>query len=72
VFVYLIARGHKMQDHAYQAAADQDAAMRRYVQSVATSEGTSRADEISRLAKLRDEGVMSEADLQQAKAASMA
>ena len=72
VFVYLIARGHKMQDHAYQAAADQEAAMRRYVQSVAGSDGTSRADEISRLAKLRDEGVLSEAEFQQAKAATLA
>ena len=35
VFVYLIARGGKMQDHAAQAAAAQDAAMRQYVQSVA-------------------------------------
>src|SRR5690242_21857317 len=57
VFVYLIARGHKMQEHAYQAASDQDAAMRRYVQNVAGSGGSSTADEIARLAKLRDDGV---------------
>ncbi len=34
VFVYLIARGRKMQEHAVQAAQAQDAAMREYVQSV--------------------------------------
>ena len=68
VFVYLIARGKKMQDHAYKAAADQDAAMRRYVQSVAGSGGSSAADEIARLAKLRDDGVLTEAEFQQAKA----
>ena len=35
VFVYLIARGRKMQEHAVQAAQAQDAAMRQYVQNVA-------------------------------------
>ena len=72
VFVYLIARGKKMQDHAYQAAADQDAAMRKYVQSVAGSGGTSKADEIARLAKLRDDGVLTDAEFQQAKASALA
>ena len=33
VFVYLIARGHKMQEHAIDAAKAQDAAMREYIQS---------------------------------------
>ncbi len=37
VFVYLIARGHKMSEHAAQAAQAQDAAMRQYVQEVAPS-----------------------------------
>jgi len=32
VFVYLIARGNKMHEHALQAQAAQDAAMRRYIQ----------------------------------------
>src|SRR6476659_1264029 len=65
VFVYLIARGGKMQDHAAQAAAAQDAAMRQYVQSVASdSGGTSKADEIARLAKLRDDGVLTDAEFQ--------
>ena len=73
VFVYLIARGKKMQDHAYQAAANQEAAMRRYVQSVASdSGGPSKADEIARLAKLRDDGVLTEAEFQQAKASTLA
>ena len=35
VFVYLIARGGKMQEHAVQTAQAQDAAIRDYVQSVA-------------------------------------
>jgi len=69
VFVYLIARGHKMQEHAVQDAQRQDAAMRQYVQSVTT--GSSPADEIARLAQLRDQGAISEAEFQQAKAKAL-
>ena len=53
VFVYLIARGGKMHEHAEQAVREQDTAMRNYVQGVAGS-GGSGADEIARLAELRD------------------
>ena len=67
-FVYLIARGHKMGEHAVQDAQEQDAAMRRYVQNVVSSDGRSTADEIARLADLRDRGVISEEEFQQAKA----
>jgi hypothetical protein len=71
VFVYLIARGHKMQEHAVQAAQAQDAAMRQYVQSVAGSSGGGSADEIARLADLRDKGVITDAEFQQAKAKAL-
>jgi Short C-terminal domain/Phospholipase_D-nuclease N-terminal len=71
VFVYLIARGHKMGEHAAQQAQEQDAAMRRYVQNVTSSNGRSTADEIARLADLRDKGVISEAEFQQAKAKAL-
>ena len=71
VFTYLIARGHKMHEHAEQAAQEQDAAMRRYVQSVVPSNGRSTADEITRLADLRDKGVISEAEFQQGKATAL-
>jgi Short C-terminal domain/Phospholipase_D-nuclease N-terminal len=70
VFVYLIARGHKMQEHSMQAAQAQETAMRQYVQNVAGSGGGS-ADEIARLADLRDRGVISEAEFQQAKAKAL-
>ena len=68
VFVYLIARGHKMHEHAVQAAQEQDVAMREYVQSVTGSDGGGTAGELSRLADLRDKGVISEAEFQQGKA----
>ncbi len=71
VFVYLIARGHKMQEHQVRAAQAQDAAMRDYVQSVASSSSGGAADEIARLADLRDRGVISEAEFQQAKAKAL-
>ena len=59
VFVYLIARGKKMQQHTIDAAQAQDAAMRQYVQQVTTQQGgAGSADEIARLAALRDQGVL--------------
>jgi hypothetical protein len=70
VFIYLIARGHKMQDHAVKAAQDQDAAMRDYVQNVASTGGS--ADEIARLAELRTQGVITEDEFQKAKAKALA
>jgi chemotaxis signal transduction protein len=70
VFVYLIARGHKMQEHAIDAAKAQDAAMREYIQQVTPAGGS--ADEIARLADLRDKGVISDAEFQQAKAKALA
>jgi Short C-terminal domain/Phospholipase_D-nuclease N-terminal len=72
VFVYLIARGHKMQERSMKAAADQEAAMRSYVQSVASSSTAGAADEIARLADLRAQGVLSEDEFQQAKAKLLA
>src|SRR3954468_10134923 len=39
VFVYLIARGHKMNEHALQAAQAQDAAARQYIQETVKSTG---------------------------------
>jgi hypothetical protein len=69
VFVYLIARGKKMGQHAIDDAQRQDAAFREYVQNVAPA---SSAEEIARLADLRDRGVLSEAEFQQAKAKALA
>ena len=71
VFVYLIARGRKMHEHALQAAQAQDAAMRQYVQEVAGSGGGGTADELAKLAQLRDQGVLSDAEFQQAKARAL-
>ncbi len=66
VFVYLIARGHKMAEHDVTQAQEQDRAFRAYVQDAA--HGTSTADELTKLADLRDHGVITEAEFQQEKA----
>lgn len=72
VFVYLIARGNKMNEHAVSSARAQDAAMRQYVQSVATPSGPSTADEIGRLADLQAKGTITPEEFQQAKAKLLA
>jgi Phospholipase_D-nuclease N-terminal len=64
VFVYLIARGHKMSEHAAEAAAAQDAAARQYIQQVAS---TSPAEELEKLARLREQGVIDETEYQSLK-----
>ncbi|MCZ7536264.1 MAG: SHOCT domain-containing protein [Acidimicrobiia bacterium] len=72
VFVYLIARGGKMQDRSMREAVQQEARFRQYVQDVATgSGGASAAEEIARLADLRDRGVIDESEFQQAKARAL-
>jgi len=71
VFVYLIARGGKMQERAMAQAAKQDEMMRSYVQNVAASGGGSTADELARLAELRDQGVLNDAEYAQAKAKAL-
>jgi len=67
VFVYLIARGHKMSEHAAQAAQAQDAAARAYIQDAA---GTSKspAEELQRLADLKAQGVIDDAEFERLKA----
>jgi hypothetical protein len=67
VFVYLIARGHKMQEHAAEAVEQQDAAARAYIQS-ATGTAASPADELARLADLKERGVIDDAEFQRLKA----
>ena len=68
VFVYLIARGHKMQEHAVEAAQAQDQAMRTYVQSVTE---VSPADEIAKLADLKAKGVIDDAEYERLKAKAL-
>jgi hypothetical protein len=68
VLVYLIARGGSMTERAMKQAADQEKAMRTYVQDVASS-STSVADEIGKLAALRDQGLITPDEFNAQKAA---
>jgi hypothetical protein len=67
VFVYLIARGHKMQEHAMQAAKANDEAMRAYVRDAAGT-SASPAEELSRLNDLKNQGVIDDAEFERLKA----
>ena len=70
VLVYLIARGGSMQDRAAQQAQQQDQEFRSYVQDAAGS-GTP-ADQLAKLADLRDRGVISAAEFDREKAKLLA
>ncbi len=69
VFIYLIARGSKMQEHAVADAQARDTATRQYVQSVAGT--ASPADEIARLADLKASGAITDAEFQAGKAKAL-
>lgn len=73
VLVYLIARGSKMSKHAVEDAQSRDDAFRSYVREAAgPTGGASTADELEKLGRLRDQGVLSETEYQQAKAKALA
>ncbi len=67
VFLYLIIRGHKMSEHAIEAMQAQDAAARQYIQQAAGS-GTGAAEELARLADLKEKGVIDDAEFASLKA----
>jgi len=71
VLVYLIARGSKMQDRAVRDAANRETAFREHVQDVAASSGPTAADELAKFADLRDRGVITDEEFQQAKAKAL-
>ena len=71
--VYLIARGGSMHERAAAQAQQQEAKFRQYVQEAAApSAGTSTADELAKLADLKEKGVLDEAEYQQLKAKALA
>jgi ABC-type multidrug transport system fused ATPase/permease subunit len=70
VLVYLIARGGKMHERAVQQAQQQQEAFTGYVQSVVPQE--SKADQLSKLADLKDRGVISDAEFQTQKSKVLA
>jgi hypothetical protein len=68
VLVYLIVRGGSMHERAVQDAQRQDKEFRQYVQQAASSAPASTADQLSKLADLRDRGVISAEEFEREKA----
>jgi hypothetical protein len=67
VFVYLIARGKKMAENDMEMMKAQDAAMQDYIRSAAGG-APSAAAELERLAALKEQGVIDDAEFAAAKA----
>jgi len=65
ILVYLIARGGKMQEHAVQDAAQQKQAFDSQVREAAS---TSVADDLAKLADLKEKGALTDAEFQSEKA----
>ena len=72
VFIYLIARGGKMHERAAQAAAQQQKAFDQYVRQTAGSSGDDTASQLSKLADLKNQGVLTEAEFEAQKAKILA
>ena len=70
VLVYLIARGSSMHERAVKEAQQQDQAFRAYVQDAAGSGNT--ADQLAKLADLRDRGVITAEEFEREKAKVLA
>ncbi len=70
VLVYLIARGGKMHERAVDQAAEQQKAFDTYVKQ--TAGAGSNAEELSKLADLKTQGVLSDAEFEAQKAKLLA
>jgi predicted PurR-regulated permease PerM len=66
VLVYLIVRGGSMHERAVQQAQQQDQQARQYIQEAAGTQ--SSADQLTKLAELRDKGVISGDEFEREKA----
>ena len=64
VLVYLIARGGKMHERAAQEAAQQQKAFDQYVRQTAGAAASSTADQLAKLADLKSQGVISDAEFE--------
>src|SRR5580698_11423665 len=62
VFVYLIARGGKMHERQAQEAAAQQDAFDQYVKQAAGTSGDNTADQLAKLAELKSQGVLTDAE----------
>jgi hypothetical protein len=71
ILAYLILRGDKLRVHQIQAAQDEQRFERSYVE-LASGGGQSTADEISKLAELKNKGEITDAEFEQLKGHAIA
>jgi hypothetical protein len=72
VLVYLIVRGGSMHERAAQQVQQEDAEARRYIQQAAAEAPASTADQLAKLADLRDRHVITDAEFEREKAKVLA
>jgi uncharacterized SAM-binding protein YcdF (DUF218 family) len=72
ILVYLIARGHGMQQRQLEQAQEMNAAQTEYIRSVAGSSGASSADQIASAKSLLDSGAITQAEFEALKAKALA
>jgi Short C-terminal domain/Phospholipase_D-nuclease N-terminal len=72
VLVYLIVRGGSMHERAVQDARQQDQEFRQYVQQAASGSPGTTADQLTKLADLRDRGVITSEEFDREKAKILA
>ena len=71
VLAYLIVRGPKMRAHQIQALEQHEQAFRQYIREVVGEMHGSRADELTKLARLRETGAISDDEYEALKAEVM-
>jgi len=72
ILVYLIVRGHGMQDRQLEQAKQAQAAQAEYIKSVATSSSSGTASQIADAKGLLDSGAITPAEFDQIKAKALA
>ena len=72
VLVYLIARGGKMQERRVQDVQQQQKAFDSYVRQAAGTSGEDTASQLSKLADLKSQGVLTDAEFESQKAKILA
>jgi hypothetical protein len=72
VFIYLIARGGKMQQRSMKDAAKQKSEFDAYVRQTAGTAGSDVASQLSELANLKSQGVLTDAEFEAQKAKVLA
>jgi ABC-type multidrug transport system fused ATPase/permease subunit len=70
--IYLIARGHGMQERAMKQAQEQQKAMNAYIRETAGTPGNSPSDQIAQAHKLLESGAISQEEFDALKAKALA